>query len=178
MLPSHVHMLEVQADVKDHTDGEPDAVGGRKLENCGVVGVLMLLDVLRVSTSEVEMRNSLMTRHLGICLFQRLVEAILGMAVMLKSFKRTMLAVSAMLLRHSELFGSIYDVRRSFLLPRVKALRLIESILLSAVGEDGLGVASLPDRRPEVCELSEEWEEERLRPSSARMSSSETLRWG
>lgn len=51
-------------------------------------------------------------------------------------------------------------------------------ILLSVeVGEVGLMAAEvLPERR--VSELAEDWEEERLRRSSARMSSKETLRWG
>lgn len=50
-------------------------------------------------------------------------------------------------------------------------------ILLSVdVGEVGLLIAAevLPDRR--VSELPDDWEEERLRRSSARMSSKETLR--
>lgn len=41
----------------------------------------------------------------------------------------------------------IYDVRRPFLLPRVKALLFKESILLSVEGDVGLGAESLPDRR-------------------------------
>lgn len=68
----------------------------------------------------------------------------------------------------------IYDTRRPFLLPRVKALRLIESILLSLVGDVGLGAESLPDRP--VRELSDDSDVDLLRPSSARMSSRETLR--
>jgi hypothetical protein len=44
------------------------------------------------------------------------------------------------------------------------------------VGKVGLAAELLPDRR--VSELSEDCEEDLLRPSSARMSSSETLRWG
>jgi hypothetical protein len=65
------------------------------------------------------------------------------------------------------------DVRRPFLLPRVKA-RL--SLLSVAMGDVGLGVELLPDLR--VSELPDDWEDDLLRLSSARMSSSETLRWG
>lgn len=65
-----------------------------------------------------------------------------------------------------------HDVRRPFLLPRVNA-RLS---LLSVVGDVGLGVELLPDRRG--SELLDDWDEDLLRLSSARMSSSETLRWG
>jgi hypothetical protein len=61
--------------------------------------------------------------------------------------------------------------RRPFLPPIVKA-RLI---LLSVVGEVGLMAAEvLPERR--VSELSDDWDEDLLRRSSARMSSKETLR--
>lgn len=67
----------------------------------------------------------------------------------------------------------LYDVRRPFLLPRVRARLLIAFILLSLVGEVGL-FASLPDRS--VFECSEDWDVDRFRPSSARMSSRETLR--
>jgi hypothetical protein len=55
-------------------------------------------------------------------------------------------------------------------------LLLMASILLSLVGEVGLVAPVLPDRR--VPELSDDWEEDRFRTSSARMSSKETLRWG
>jgi len=48
----------------------------------------------------------------------------------------------------------IYEARRPFLLPRVKALLLIASILLGLVGDVGLGVESLPDRA--VCEPSDD----------------------
>lgn len=67
---------------------------------------------------------------------------------------------------------SAHDERRPFLPPMVKA-RLI---LLSVVGVVGLMAAELlPDRR--VSEPSnEDWEEDLLRRSSARMSSKETLR--
>jgi hypothetical protein len=67
----------------------------------------------------------------------------------------------------------IYDARRPFLLPRVRALLLMESILLSIVGEVGFDAESLPDR---CVELSDDWEVDLLRLSSARMSSRETLR--
>lgn len=69
--------------------------------------------------------------------------------------------------------AGVHDVRRPFLLPIVKA-RL--SLLSVVVGDAGLGVELLPDRR--VSELPDDWEEDLLRLSSARMSSSETLRWG
>ena len=51
-------------------------------------------------------------------------------------------------------------------------------ILLSVVvGEVGLMAAEvLPERR--VSELPDDWDEDLLRCSSARMSSRETLRWG
>ena len=48
-------------------------------------------------------------------------------------------------------------------------------ILLSVVGDAG---DVLPDRGDEDCELSEEWDPERLRFSSAKTSSRETLRCG
>lgn len=48
----------------------------------------------------------------------------------------------------------IYDARRPFLDPRVKALRRIASILLWLVGDAGLAVDSLPDRA--VCEPSDD----------------------
>ncbi|KAH8629146.1 hypothetical protein IG631_16403 [Alternaria alternata] len=67
----------------------------------------------------------------------------------------------------------IHEVRRPFLLPIVKALLSLLSVLM---GDVGLGVELLPDRR--VSELPDDWEEDLLRLSSARMSSSETLRWG
>jgi hypothetical protein len=66
-----------------------------------------------------------------------------------------------------------HDVRRPFLLPRVNA-RL--SLLSVAMGDVGLGVELLPDRR--VSELPDDWDKDLLRLSSARISSSETLRWG
>lgn len=69
-----------------------------------------------------------------------------------------------------------YDARRPFLDPRVKALRLIASILLGLVGDVGLPVDSLPDRA--LCELSDDCDVDLLRLSSARISSRETLRWG
>lgn len=47
-------------------------------------------------------------------------------------------------------------------------------ILLSLVGDIGLGAESLPERA--VCDPSDDDEVDLLRPSSARMSSSETLR--
>ena len=67
---------------------------------------------------------------------------------------------------------SAHDERRPFLPPMVNA-RLI---LLSVVGVTGLIAAELlPDRR--VSEPSnDDWEEDLLRCSSARMSSKETLR--
>jgi hypothetical protein len=40
----------------------------------------------------------------------------------------------------------IYDARRPFLLPRVRALLRMAFILLSLVGDVGLEVESLPDR--------------------------------
>lgn len=40
----------------------------------------------------------------------------------------------------------IYDVRRPFLLPRVRALLRMAFILLSLVGDVGLELESLPDR--------------------------------
>jgi hypothetical protein len=67
----------------------------------------------------------------------------------------------------------IHEVRRPFLLPIVKARLSLLSVLM---GDVGLGVELLPDRR--VSELPDDWEEDLLRLSSARMSSSETLRWG
>jgi hypothetical protein len=63
---------------------------------------------------------------------------------------------------------------RTFLLPSVKARRRIDPILLACVGD--VGLASLPDRALVVCELDDDCDAERLRPSSARMSSRETLR--
>jgi hypothetical protein len=63
----------------------------------------------------------------------------------------------------------IYEARRPFLLPRVK-----RRILLGLVGNVGLALESLPDRF--LYELFEESEVDLLRFSSARMSSSETLR--
>jgi hypothetical protein len=53
----------------------------------------------------------------------------------------------------------------------------MEPILLGWVGEGGWA-ASLAERAVVVWELVEDCEAERLRPSSARMSSRETLRWG
>jgi hypothetical protein len=47
---------------------------------------------------------------------------------------------------------AVYYVRRPFLLPRVRALLLIESILLSLVGDDGVDVESLPDRCAELSD--------------------------
>jgi hypothetical protein len=66
------------------------------------------------------------------------------------------------------------NYERPFLLPRFKARLLRTFILLSLVGEVGLGTDSLPDRV--VCELSDDWEVDLLRLSSARMSSKDTLR--
>ena len=53
----------------------------------------------------------------------------------------------------------------------------MEPILPDWVGEGGWAV-SLAERAVRVWELVEDCEAERLRPSSARMSSRETLRWG
>jgi hypothetical protein len=47
------------------------------------------------------------------------------------------------------------------------------SILLGLVGDVGLVIESLPDRA-----VSEDPDVDLLRPSSARMSSRDTLRWG
>lgn len=67
-----------------------------------------------------------------------------------------------------------YDSRRPFLLPSVKALLRMAFILLSLVGDVGLGAESLPERV--ACDPSDDDEVDLLRPSSARMSSRETLR--
>jgi hypothetical protein len=72
---------------------------------------------------------------------------------------------------------SVHETRRTFLLPRLRAWRRMEPILLGWVGEGGWA-ASLAERAVLVWELVEDSEAERLRPSSARMSSRETLRWG
>lgn len=101
-----------------------------------------------------------------------------GKVMMLKSFRWIYSLRRHFFFKKNRLSWLDHEVRRPFLLPRVKALLLMVSILLSAVGDAGLVGASLPERRPEVWELSEECDDERLRPSSAKMSSRETLRWG
>jgi hypothetical protein len=64
--------------------------------------------------------------------------------------------------------------RRPFLPPMVKARLILLSVV---VGEVGLIAAEvLPERRG--SELPEDWEEDLLRCSSARMSSKETFKWG
>lgn len=65
--------------------------------------------------------------------------------------------------------------RRPFLLPNVNALRLSVLPFLSSVGDFGL---SFPDRELLVCEDDEDSDVDRLRQSSARTSSRETLRCG
>lgn len=82
---------------------------------------------------------------------------------------------SAAVARHT---SSSHVPRRTFLLPSVKARRRMDPRWPSCwVGLDGLCALSLPER-PALCEEVEDCEVDLFRPSSARMSSRLTLRWG
>lgn len=67
--------------------------------------------------------------------------------------------------------------RRIFLLPSIKVRLFNDPILLPWSWVEDVGLAGLDVSLP-VWEPWEDWEADLLRPSSARMSSRETLRWG